>query len=79
VILATEPLWAAAFGSLLLGGSFGWNDYTGGFLIVAACLVNGVQARVLQDLLRLGHPRGDGQPPPNQKHPFDSRHKTNFC
>lgn len=54
VILATEPLWAAAFGSILLGGTFGWNDYTGGFLIVAACLVNGVQANVLQEFLRFG-------------------------
>jgi drug/metabolite transporter (DMT)-like permease len=40
VILATEPLWAAAFASLLLGEEFGWNDYVGGFLIVAACIAN---------------------------------------
>jgi drug/metabolite transporter (DMT)-like permease len=59
VILATEPLWAAAFASLLLGGSLGWNDYTGGFLIVAACLVNGLQANVLQDFLSGGS--GGGQ------------------
>jgi drug/metabolite transporter (DMT)-like permease len=51
VILAREPLWAAAFVSLLLGVSFGWNNFTGGFFIVAACLVNGLQANVLQDFL----------------------------
>lgn len=43
VILATEPLWAAAFAALLLGEEFGWNDYTGGLLIVAACIVNSRQ------------------------------------
>lgn len=43
VILASEPLWAAAFASILLGEEFGWNDYTGGFLIVAACVVNSMQ------------------------------------
>jgi drug/metabolite transporter (DMT)-like permease len=44
VVLATEPLWAAAFASIILGESMGWNDYAGGALIVAACLVSGLQA-----------------------------------
>ncbi len=50
VILATEPLWAAAFASLLLGEEFGWNDYTGGLLIVAACIVNSRQPSDFQKL-----------------------------
>jgi len=40
VIVATEPLWAAAFGSLLLGEVMGANEYVGGALVVAACLVS---------------------------------------
>lgn len=51
VILASEPLWAAAFASLLLGEEFGWNDYAGGFLIVAACIVNSFQASDLHNVL----------------------------
>lgn len=50
VILATEPLWAAAFASMLLGEEFGWNDYSGGLLIVAACIVNSFQASDIQNL-----------------------------
>ena len=42
VILASEPLWAALFASVLLGESLGWNDYVGGFLIIAACLINSI-------------------------------------
>lgn len=44
VILATEPLWAAAFASFLLGDSMGWNGIVGGMLIVSACLMNGASA-----------------------------------
>jgi len=40
VLLATEPLWAAAFGGVMLGEKFGLNDIYGGFLIIAACLVS---------------------------------------
>lgn len=40
VILASEPLWAAAFASVILGERLGWNDYVGGIFIVSACLVN---------------------------------------
>jgi drug/metabolite transporter (DMT)-like permease len=40
VLLASEPVWAAIFAALLLGETFGLNDYLGGFFIVAACLVN---------------------------------------
>jgi len=50
VILATEPLWAAAFASVLIGEKFGWNDYTGGLLIVAACIVNSFQASDFEKL-----------------------------
>jgi drug/metabolite transporter (DMT)-like permease len=51
VILATEPLWAAAFASLILGETLGWNDYAGGFLIVAACLVSARQAGDIHNFL----------------------------
>jgi drug/metabolite transporter (DMT)-like permease len=51
VILASEPLWAAAFASILLGEEFGWNDYTGGFLIVSACIVNSMKLSDVQRLL----------------------------
>ena len=40
VILSTEPLFAALFGSVFLKETFGWNDYVGGALIVSACLAN---------------------------------------
>jgi drug/metabolite transporter (DMT)-like permease len=51
VILASEPLWAAAFAAILLGEEFGWNDYTGGFLIVSACVVNSLQLSDVQRFL----------------------------
>jgi drug/metabolite transporter (DMT)-like permease len=60
VILATEPLWAAAFASILFGESFGWNDYAGGALIVAACLVNSLQATDVQRFIG-GAPTTEGQ------------------
>lgn len=40
VLLATEPLWAAIFASVLLSSDFGWNDYVGGAFIIMACLAN---------------------------------------
>ncbi|KAG7370876.1 EamA-like transporter family protein [Nitzschia inconspicua] len=54
VILATEPLWAAAFASIILGETMGWNDYAGGFLIVAACLISGAQAADIHKFLSGG-------------------------
>merc|ERR1719245_2383314 len=54
VILSTEPLWAAAFASVLLGESFGWNDYLGGVLIVAACLASSLKQSDFQALLPQG-------------------------
>jgi len=51
VILSTEPLWAAAFASVLLGESFGWNDYVGGVLILAACLASSLKQSHFQGLL----------------------------
>jgi drug/metabolite transporter (DMT)-like permease len=42
VLLASEPVWAAIFAALLLGETFGLNDYLGGSFIVAACLVNAI-------------------------------------
>lgn len=60
VILSTEPLWAAAFASVLLGESFGWNDYLGGVLILSACLVNCFTQNDFRALL----PRGDSSDAP---------------
>jgi drug/metabolite transporter (DMT)-like permease len=54
VILATEPLWAAAFASVILGETMGWNDYAGGFLIVAACLIGGAQPEAIHNFLSGG-------------------------
>jgi len=38
VLISTEPIWGAAFASLLLGELIGPNAYVGGGLIVLACL-----------------------------------------
>ena len=43
IILATEPVWAAIFGVILVGESFQWSDYVGGALIVSACFVNSIE------------------------------------
>uniref|UniRef100_A0A7S2YCF8 EamA domain-containing protein n=1 Tax=Entomoneis paludosa TaxID=265537 RepID=A0A7S2YCF8_9STRA len=51
VLLASEPLWAALFGALLLGETFGWNDYVGGLLIVTACLVNSIPTTQMKHVL----------------------------
>ncbi|KAL3777103.1 hypothetical protein HJC23_001840 [Cyclotella cryptica] len=40
VILATEPLWASLFASVLFNEHFGASDYIGGLLMISACLVN---------------------------------------
>lgn len=42
VILASEPLWAALFASVLYGTGLSMADSIGGALIVSACLVNAV-------------------------------------
>ena len=53
VLLATEPLWAALFGALLIGESLGWNDGAGGALIVGACVVNAATPQQVRDVLGL--------------------------
>eukprot|EP00568_Trieres_chinensis_P010293 CAMPEP_0183295958 /NCGR_PEP_ID=MMETSP0160_2-20130417/3708_1 /TAXON_ID=2839 ORGANISM="Odontella Sinensis, Strain Grunow 1884" /NCGR_SAMPLE_ID=MMETSP0160_2 /ASSEMBLY_ACC=CAM_ASM_000250 /LENGTH=505 /DNA_ID=CAMNT_0025457507 /DNA_START=47 /DNA_END=1564 /DNA_ORIENTATION=+ len=45
VLLATEPLWAAVFASILLGETMGPEDVLGGALIVAACLTSALLKR----------------------------------
>jgi drug/metabolite transporter (DMT)-like permease len=40
LILTTEPLFAAAFGSVALGETFGISDYVGAGLIVGACALS---------------------------------------
>ena len=50
VLLATEPLWAAVFASVLLHENLGPQDIFGGALIVAACLTSAVKPSKLQEL-----------------------------
>ena len=50
VLLASEPLWAAAFSAAWLGESFGWNDYTGGLLIIVACVANTLKS---EDIIKV--------------------------
>lgn len=52
VILATEPLAAAAFGGMLLHEEFGMNDYCGGALVIVACLVNTLKPDDIKSLLQ---------------------------
>ncbi|GMH73454.1 hypothetical protein TL16_g06197 [Triparma laevis f. inornata] len=47
VVLATEPIWAAGFGSWWVGETFGVEDWVGGGLIVIACLVNSLKPEQL--------------------------------
>lgn len=51
VILATEPLWASLFAAILLQEQFGTNDYIGGALMIAACLVNTLQPSFFRDII----------------------------
>ena len=39
IILTTEPIFAALFGAITLGETFGISDYAGASLIVAACVL----------------------------------------
>lgn len=39
IILTTEPLFAAAFGAIYLGETFGMSDYAGACLIIFACVL----------------------------------------
>lgn len=50
VLLATEPLWAAVFASILLGETLGPQDVLGGALIIVACLTSTIKAETLRNL-----------------------------
>jgi len=55
LMFSTEPLWAAAFGSMFIGESFGWNTAVGGALAITACLTRSLDrnaVRVLSVKLR---------------------------
>ena len=60
VLLATEPLWASLFAALGCGERFGANDYVGGGLVVAACLVNALTPDDVRGLLGERGGAGDG-------------------
>ena len=52
VLLATEPLWAAAFGALLIGEALDGADYAGGALICLACVTAASDKRSVEKFLR---------------------------
>ena len=57
--MTTEPLWAAVFGSLLMGEILGVSAWVGGGLILAACLVNLIEDSQIEEWkqkLGLGSP-----------------------
>ena len=51
VIVATEPLWASAFGLLLLGEGLDPQCVVGGALVVAACVVSGLEPAAVRAAL----------------------------
>jgi drug/metabolite transporter (DMT)-like permease len=56
VIIASEPLWAAVFGALLLGESLATLDLLGGALVCSACLVSAADPAVVRRVLGLASP-----------------------
>ena len=44
ILLTTEPVWAAFFGWLVMGETLGGAQMLGGSCIIAACLLNLVEA-----------------------------------
>ena len=49
ILMTTEPLWAAVFGSLLMNENLGLSAWVGGGLILAACLVNMVEESQVEE------------------------------
>jgi len=49
ILMTTEPLWAAVFGSLLMGENLGISAWVGGGLILLACLANTVDEAQIQE------------------------------
>ena len=67
VLLATEPLWAALFASLLIGESMGAADLAGGALIVAACVANAADPAAIRGALGgLGYEEEAATPRPRE-------------
>ena len=52
VVFSTEPLWAAAMGSLLLGEQVGANTFVGGALVLSACISRVFSPEELKNLLQ---------------------------
>jgi drug/metabolite transporter (DMT)-like permease len=59
VILSTEPLWAALFGSVVLGETMSGFGYLGGAVILLGCLVT--QLKLPKSLEKLLKPWGEGE------------------
>ena len=53
VLLATEPLWAAVFGALLINEALEPEDIAGGALICAACVTAAQDRDTMRRFLRL--------------------------
>jgi drug/metabolite transporter (DMT)-like permease len=53
VLLATEPLWAALFGALLINEALAPEDFAGGALIVAACVTAATDRDTMRRFLRI--------------------------
>jgi len=56
VLLATEPLWAALFGNILVHETLSGWDITGGALIVTACCCNAIKPETIRNLVGLDDP-----------------------
>jgi drug/metabolite transporter (DMT)-like permease len=53
VLLATEPLWAAVFASVLIGEELSLWDGVGGALIVVACVATAIEPAWLREKLQI--------------------------
>jgi hypothetical protein len=52
LIFSTEPLWGAAFASVVMGEQFGAPAVAGGALIMAGCLVSNLGLDGMRDIMK---------------------------
>lgn len=55
VLLATEPLWAAVFATILIGENLSLTDGIGGALIVVACVATAIKPQLLRKKLNIDY------------------------